>query len=112
VTGVQTCALPIYAEALDLITREAHAFSKYAQKVVYYWRMTTACRLNKKDLALRLLKEAVQAGYWYAGLETDPDFQLLYGDAEFEQSAKIGLEHRARAMANAVPVIKTLQPDS
>jgi hypothetical protein len=56
-----------YAEALDLITREAHSFSEHAQKVVYYWRMTMACRLNDRDVALHLLKEAVQAGYWYSG---------------------------------------------
>lgn len=100
-----------YAEALDLITREAHIFSESAQKVVYYWRMAMACRLNQKDVALHLLKEAVQAGHWYAGLEADPDFQLLYGEAEFEQLAKLGMEHRAQAMANAIPVMKILQPD-
>jgi hypothetical protein len=49
-----------YAEALDLVTREAHVFSEHAQKVVYSWRMTMACRLNEKDLGLRLLKEAIQ----------------------------------------------------
>ena len=105
---VQSCA---YAEALDLVTREAHIFSEHAQKVVYYWRMTMACRLNEKALALQLLKEAVQAGYWYAGLETDPDFQLLRGDAEFEHLAKLGIERRAQAIANAIPVMKTLLPD-
>jgi predicted esterase len=100
-----------YAKALDLVTREAQHFPEYAQKVVFSWRMTMACRLNEKDLALRLLKEAIQAGYWYDGLETDPDFQLLYGEAEFEHLAKICTERRAQAMANAVPVVKTLQPD-
>ena len=100
-----------YAEALDLITQEAHVFFEHAQKEVYYWRMTMACRLNEKDLALNLLKQAVQAGYWYAGLEIDPDFQLLCGEAEFDHLAKLGMEHRAQAMANAVPVIKTLQPN-
>jgi predicted esterase len=100
-----------YAEALDLITREASAFSEPAQKVVYYWRMAMACRLNEKDLALRLLEEAVQAGYWYAGLETDPDFQLLSGEAEFEHLAELGMEHRAQAMAHATPIIKILQPN-
>lgn len=100
-----------YAEALDLITREAHVFSDHAQKVVYYWRMSMACRLNQKDLALHLLREAIEAGHWYAGLETDPDFQLLYSEPEFETLAKLGMEHRAQAMANAVPVVKTLKPD-
>ena len=52
-----------YAEALDLVTREAHLFPEYAQKVIYAWRMAMACRLNDKDLALRLLKEAIQAGH-------------------------------------------------
>jgi acetyl esterase/lipase len=101
-----------YTEALDLITHEAFIFPEHAQKVVYYWRMAMACRLNDKDLALHLLKEAVQAGYWYAGLETDPDFRVLYGEAEFAHLAKIGMEHRAQAMANAVPITKILQPDS
>jgi len=100
-----------YAEALDLVTGEANAFPEHAQKVVYAWRMTMACRLNEKDLALRVLKEAVQAGYWYDGLETDPDFQLLYEEVEFEHLAKVCTERRAQAMANAVPVVKTLQPD-
>ena len=101
-----------YAKALDLITREAHVFSEPAQKVVYYWRMAMACRLHKKDLTLQLLKEAVQAGYWYAGLETDPDFQFLYEDAQFKHLAQIGMEHRAQAIANATPVVNILQPVS
>lgn len=99
-----------YAEAFDLVTREAHVFPEYAQKVIYYWRMSMACRLKKKVLALHLLEEAVQAGLWYAGLESDADFQLLYGEPEFERLAKLGMTHRSRAIANAVPVVKTLQP--
>lgn len=100
-----------YAEALDLVTREANVFSGHAQKVVYYWRMAMACRIKEKELAVGLLKEAVQAGYWYAGLETDPDFQLLYTEAEFQHLAKAGRDLRAQAMANATPVVKTLHPD-
>ncbi len=71
-----------------------------------------ACRLNEKDLALHVLTEAVHAGYWYDELETDPDYQLLYGEAEFKHLAKICAERRAQAIANAVPVVKTLQPES
>jgi predicted esterase len=100
-----------YTEALDLITQEAYVFSGPAQKVVYYWRMMLACRLKKKDLALHLLKEAVQAGYWYAELMNDPDLQLLHGEAEFTYFAKMGMARRAQAIANAIPVVKILQPD-
>lgn len=101
-----------YAEALDLVTREGHVFPEYAQKVVYYWRMTMACRLIKKELALHLLEEALQAGHWFAGLETDPDFQLLYAEPEFERLAKLGSLHQSRAIADAVPVVKILQTDT
>jgi len=100
-----------YAEALELVTREASVFPDYAQKVVYSWRMSMACRLNQKNLALQVLNEAVQAGCWYDGLETDPDYQILYGDSEFERLVKICVQRRAQAMADAVPVVKTLPPD-
>lgn len=100
-----------YAEALELVTREAHVFSEHSQKVVYYWRMTMACRLKEKNLAMQLLKKAVTAGYWYAGLETDPDCQLLYDEIEFQHLARLGMEHRTQAMANAIPVVKTLLPE-
>ncbi len=98
------------AQALDLVTRNAHYFSDHAQKVVYSWRITMACRLNDQSLALQLLEEAVQAGYWYSGLRTDPDYQLLHGQPEFERLAEICAERRAQAMAQAVPVVKTLLP--
>ena len=100
-----------YAEALELVTREAHLFPDYAQKVVYSWRMTMACRLNNKALALQLLKEAIAAGHWYSDLRDNPDFQLLHGEPEFERLAEICAERRAQARATAVPVLKTLQPD-
>jgi len=101
-----------YAEALELITREAHLFPDYAQKVVYSWRMTMACRLKDGALALQLLKEAVEAGHWYSGLRDNPDFQLLRSEPEFEKLVEICAERRAHEMANAIPLLKTLQPDS
>jgi predicted esterase len=104
----QTCA---YAEALELVTREAHVFPEYAQKVIYSWRMNCACRLKDKELTLRLLNEATQAGYWYSNLQENDDFALLHGDPEFERLAGICTERRAQAMANAIPVIKTFAPE-
>ena len=100
-----------YAEALELATRAAHIFPEYAQKVIYSWRMNCACRLEDKELVLRLLSEAVQAGYWYSHLK-DGDFSLMHGDPEFERLVEICLERRAQAMATAVPVIKTYEPEN
>ncbi len=99
-----------YAVALDLATREAHLFPDYAQQVVYMWRITTACRLHNSALALQLLTEAVAAGHWYSGLRDDPDLQLLHGLPEFEPLVETCEQRRASAIANAVPVLKTLQP--
>ena len=100
-----------YAEALELVTREAHLFPDYAQKVVYSWRMTMACRLKDRALALQLLKEAVEAGHWYSGLRDNPDFHLLHGEPEFEKLVEICAERRAHEMASAIPTLKVLQPD-
>jgi predicted esterase len=99
-----------YAEALELATREAHLFPEYSQKVIYTWRMNCAGGLKDYELTLRLLGEAVQAGYWYSKLLEDDDFAQLRGDSEFERLAGICNERRARAMADAVPVIKTFAP--
>lgn len=101
-----------YAEALELVTREAHIFPEYAQKVIYSWRMNCALGLKDKALTLRLLGEAVQAGYWYENLLEDEDFALLHDEPEFVRLAGICQERRAQAMANAVPVIKTFVPQN
>lgn len=101
-----------YAEALDLVTLEAHVFPEHAQKVVYAWRFTMACRLENKSLALKILNEAIDAGYWYGDLETDTDYLLLKGDVEFEKIVNTCMERRAQAIADAVPVMKVSQPES
>ena len=100
-----------FAEALDLATREAHIFPEHAQKVVYFWRINCAGKLNDGELTLHLLNKAVQAGYWYYHLLEDDDFAFLRGDAEFIRLAGICDARRAEAIAKAIPVIKTLAPD-
>lgn len=101
-----------YAKALDLVTLEAHVFPEHAQKVVYAWRFTMACRLENKTLALKILTEAIEAGHWYGDLETDPDYLLLKGDVEFEKIVNTCKVRRTRAIADAVPVMKISQPES
>lgn len=101
-----------YAEALDLVTREAHIFPDYSQKVIYSWRMTMASRLNDRTLTLQILKESIQSGNWYGGLDKDPDLQLLHGDPEFARLVKICQQRRTEAIKNAVPVIKIFPPEA
>ena len=101
-----------YAQALDLVTREAHLFPAHSQRVVYYWRVSMACRLDNRALALQLLAEAIHAGHWYHGLREDAALQLLRGLPEFEEIAQICEERRALAIANSTPVLKILSPDT
>lgn len=101
-----------YTDALELVTGEAHIFPEYSQKVIYAWRMNCACCLGDKELTLRLLAEAVQAGHWYANLQDDDDFALLHGDPAFQRLAALCMERRAQAMTDAVPVIKTFVPQA
>lgn len=100
-----------YTEALDLVTRNAHLFPEYAQKVVFGWRIKMALKLNDAPLALKLLSEAVQAGCWYNGLRTNPAYALLHHQPEFEHLADLCEERRNQAIANAVPVLKTFPPE-
>jgi predicted esterase len=100
-----------YAEALELVTREGHRFPDYSQSVIFYWRMLMANHLNQSALVLQLLQEALAAGHWYSPLEMRGDFQALNGRPEFERLLERSAERRAAVIANAVPVLKILQPE-
>ncbi|MCA9925927.1 MAG: alpha/beta hydrolase [Anaerolineales bacterium] len=109
----QLVAKGAYEEALTLITKEAHKFSEFsyhAEKIVYFWRFRMAALLNKAELVLQLLTEAVAAGHWYSELAEDEEFELIHNSPKFERLAAICEERRVEAMATAVPILKTMQP--
>src|SRR5512136_317591 len=91
-----------YDQALDLTTREATRFPDQAQQV-YYWRICLASKADKPSLATQLLRQAVEAGYWYpeAQLRTDQDLAPLQGRPAFERMAAICRERHAEAQARA-----------
>ncbi|NIO70429.1 MAG: alpha/beta hydrolase, partial [Anaerolineae bacterium] len=101
-----------YAQALDLVTREASRFPTEALRI-YYWRICMASLLGETALALQLLEEALEAGFWYAEaqLREDPDLQPLQGLPGFEQLVEVCRKRHAEAQAQAVPVLLTLQPE-
>jgi len=100
-----------YAKALQLATEYFNLFPPHAQRVVYFWRMKMACRLNGVRLALDTLREAVDSGHWYAHLDQNPDFQILADSSEFQDLVAICAQRRAEEIANAKPVIKILEPE-
>jgi predicted esterase len=108
----QLVASGAYEEALTLVTREAHQFSYNAQKVVYYWRFRMAALLNRPELVVQLLAEAVTTGHWYSGLAEDEEFELVHHWPEFERLAAVCAQRRTEAMATAVPILKVRQPEN
>ena len=101
-----------YAQALDLVAREASRFPTEAWRVAY-WRICLASLLGEMALALQLLEEALAAGLWYAEaqLREDPDLQPLQGLPEFEQLVEVCRKRQAEAQALAAPALITLQPE-
>jgi predicted esterase len=101
-----------YAEALDLITREAGRFPTEARRT-YFWRVCMASLIDETQLALRLLEEAVATGLWYpeTQLREDPDLLRLQGVPQFEQLAELCRQRQAEAQAQAVPTLTVLEPE-
>jgi predicted esterase len=101
-----------YAQVLALSTREASRFPTQAWRVTY-WRICMASLLGETTLALQLLEEALEAGFWYAEaqLREDPDLQPLQGLPRFEQLVEVCQKRHAEAQAQAVPVLLALQPE-
>jgi len=106
------CSAGEYAAAYQLATREAGRFPTWAQSNIYNWRFCTACLMGDPALALRLIAEALEAGYWYgeADLREDPDLATLQGMPEFERLITLAGQRRDAALAQAKPELKILVP--
>jgi len=102
-----------YAQALDLVTREASRFPTEALRIDY-WRICMTSLLGETALALQLLEEALAAGFWYAEaqLREDPDLKPLQGLPQFEQVVAVCRQRQAEAQAQAAPALITLPPES
>jgi predicted esterase len=101
-----------YAKALDLATRAASQFPAEGVRT-YYWRVCMASLVNEMALALQLLEEALESGFWYAQtqLREDPDLQPLQGLPEFERMVEICRKRQAEAQAQAAPALITLEAE-
>jgi predicted esterase len=101
-----------YAEALNLITREAGRFPTEARRT-YFWRVCMASLINETELAFQLLEEAVAAGLWYpeTQLREDPDLLPLQELPRFEQQVEVCRLRQAEAQAQAVPTLTILEPE-
>lgn len=100
-----------YTNALALATQYFNVFPRHAQRVVYFWRMNMACRLEDGTQALEVLREAVAAGHWFTKLDENPTFANLKEFPEFQSLVALCAQRRAEEMANAPSIVKTLRPE-
>ncbi|MDQ3927725.1 MAG: dienelactone hydrolase family protein [Chloroflexota bacterium] len=100
-----------YADALDLLTREGERFPEDAPMVLYL-RSCMAARVGQPDMALDLMQESLDKGYWYGEqvMRESPSFQSLQGLPRFEKMVEI-CKARHAEYANADPVLLTLEPE-
>jgi len=74
-----------YQEALELATENSESFPEYSH-LLYYWRISLAARLGDNELAIALLNDVLQTGFWYGEvlLRKSPSLKSLQGDPAFE----------------------------
>ncbi len=100
-----------YAEALEAATEAVQIYPEQ-RTVLDYWRMGMSARLGDADLALEILRQAVERGQWYSEvlLRRSPSFKSLQSLPVFEE-----LVARNQIMAEQDPAtqypIYTLRPE-
>jgi len=100
-----------YATAYAYLTQAQPAHPLY-RAAFLAWRAGMAARSDQHDLALDLLEEAVQAGFWYHedALTQDPDYASLQAEPRFQQMVSICAQRRAQAEAEVQPQRTLLEP--
>jgi dienelactone hydrolase len=78
-----------YEAALELATQQAPRFPDQFH-LLYYWRLCMAARVGKFDLALQILDEVLDKGFWYGEflLRDSPSLLPLQKQPGFETRLK------------------------
>ena len=72
--------------AYDMLTEAVPNFPEQAM-LLYNWRFCAAALLNKSDLAMQLIQESLDAGFWWSEeyLRSDEDLKILQNLPAFNQ---------------------------
>ena len=91
--------------AYDLLTEAASQFPEQAA-ITYNWRYCAAAMMNKTELALQLIQESLEAGFWWSAayLTSDDDLKSLQELPEFKRLVEISEAKRQAAQAKAKPL--------
>lgn len=97
--------------AYDLMT-EGFAYFPEQANLLYNWRYCAAALLGKPDLALQIMQEGLDAGFWWGEdvLRNDDDLKSLQDLPEFNRLVEISEKRRQSAQAASKPLALTLPP--
>jgi predicted esterase len=95
-----------YAAALELATEQAPNFPEQFH-LLAYWQVCMAVRTEQIELALRVLDELLERGFWYGEslLRKSPSLLPLQGLPEFEARVEHSHELQAEEQARLFPLL-------
>ena len=95
--------------AYDLVTDAMSRFPDQ-EALIYNWRFCAAAMMNKTDLALQLIQESLDAGYFWSAayLSSDGDLKSLHNLPEFKRLTGISDEKYQEARKNSKPLSLSL----
>ena len=96
-------------KAYDLLTESAPHFPEQAA-TIFNWRYCAAALMNKTELALDLISESLEAGFWWSAsyLTSDDDLKSLQDLPEFKRLVDISEEKYQAAQAASKPLVLEL----
>lgn len=96
--------------AYDLLTEAAPHFPDHAA-LIYNWRYCSAGRMNQTDLALQIIQESLDLGFWISPeyLTPDDDLKSLKDLPEFKRLVELNEQMYQAAQAESKPVALILQ---
>jgi predicted esterase len=91
---------------LNLATEQAANFPEQSH-LLYYWRICMAARTGQNELALDLMQEIQQTGFWYGEtlLRFSPSLQSLQDNPQFEELINLNRLLRQREESQMFPLL-------
>jgi predicted esterase len=98
-----------FGEVYDRLTAEAGHFPDNAYDVLYL-RSCMAVRTGRPELALQLIRESLDRGFWFGEevLRSSPSWAPLQGVPEFEELATVSMERAKDAYIG--PLMQVVEP--
>ena len=91
--------------AYDVLTEAVPHFPEQAN-ILYNWRYCAAAMLGKTDLALEIIQESLDAGFWWREdyLRSDEDLKSLQDLPEFNRLVELSEGLRQEAQSKSKPI--------